>query len=189
MPDGNEKIKSALDIALERAQKLGSLSAQERQSLRDKELATAGEALVKRHLAGLLLRDVEMELKRYGEEDRETVTRYMLSALMEAISIEDLTGSEKVLAAVQHLSGDVGIGEALRELFHDYQEVVERAWQENHSRLEAAQGKELALKGISGSAVEVGIENCAEWLEIRHRLDSHYRERLEAIKESRSLGK
>ncbi len=93
-----------------------------------------------------------------------------------------MAGAEKILAAIQQISGDPGAGEAIADLFHEYQRAIEEAWQENRSRLEAARGNELAVKGISGSAVELGIETCAEWLEARHRLDSDYRERLEAIR-------
>jgi hypothetical protein len=180
MSGENDKMKSALDVALERARRLGSLSAEERQSLKEKDLATAGEALARRYLAGFPLRDVEIELKRHREGERQTVTGYILSGLVEAISFGDLAGAEKILAAIRHISRDSGAGEAIEALFREYQRAMEEAWQENRSRLEAARGSELALKGISGSAVELGIETCAEWLETRHRLDSHYRERLEA---------
>ena len=182
MSSDNEKLKSALEIALEKAQKLGALSEEERQGLRDEELVAAGEALAKRYLNGLHLRDIEAELGRRREEDRRIVSRHLLSSLVDKIDIEHVEDDERILAAIQHLSGDSGIVQSIRDLLREYQSATEKAWRENGSALEKAKRNELALKGISGSAVDPAIETSAEWLEIRQRLDSHYQERLDEIK-------
>ncbi|GAG17827.1 unnamed protein product, partial [marine sediment metagenome] len=108
MSGENEKIKSALEIALEKAQKLGALSEEERRRLRDEELVAAGEALAKRYLNGLPLRDIEIELGRRGGDDRRIISRNLLSRLVDKIDMEHIAGGERILAAIQHLSGDSG---------------------------------------------------------------------------------
>jgi len=182
MSSENERIKSALEIALEKAQRLGALSDEEKQRMKDEELVAAGEALVKRYLNGLSLRDIEVELRRRGEEDRRTISRHLLSRLVDGIDLEHVAGAERILAAIQHLSGDSGVVQSIRDILQEYESAMEKAWQENQSALEAAKRNELELKGISGSAVAPAIETSPEWLQIRHRLDSHYQERLEEIK-------
>jgi len=182
MSGGNDEIKSALDIALEKAQKLGALSAEEKQRLREGELVEAAEALAKRYLGGLPLRDVEAELEVRGEWDRKIVISYMLSSLVETVDIKLDGGSERVLAAIEHFSGDQDAVRSIRELLHEYQGAVEKARQENWGALESAMRKELELKGISGSAVVPAVETSSGWLQIQHRLDSHYQERLDELK-------
>jgi hypothetical protein len=182
MSSNDDKIKSALEIALEKAQRLGVLSDEEKLRLKDEELVAAGEALAKRYLNGLPLRDIDVELGRRREEDRQIISRNLLSSLVDKIDMEHIAGAERILAAIQHLSGDSGVVQSMRDLLREYQSATEKAWRENGSALEAAKRNELELKGISGSAVDPAIETSPEWLQIRHRLDTDYQERLEEIK-------
>lgn len=182
MAGGDKKIKSALDIALEKAQKLGSLSVEERQRLKEDELRAVGEALGKRHLDGLPPRDIEIELRRYKEEERHIVARYLLSSLWNLVDISDIPAAESALAAIQYLSGNSDAVEGIRNLLSEHQRAIEEAWRENRSTLEADKVSQLRLKGISGSAINPGVETYPEWLEIQHQLDSYYRERLEELK-------
>ncbi|MEE8470617.1 MAG: hypothetical protein V3S51_04735 [Dehalococcoidia bacterium] len=182
MSSGDDEIKSALDIAMEKAQRLGSLSSEESRRLKEDELAKAGEALAKRYQGGLPLRDIEAQLGKSKEEDRAAVVRYMLAILVDAIDIKQVEGSEKVLVAVQHFSGDPDAVQRIGDLFHEYQEAGEKARQQNLGALEVAKRKELESRGISGSAVQSAAETSLEWLQIQHRLDSQYQERLSELK-------
>lgn len=178
--DGKE-LKSAFDIAMERAQKLGDMSAQERQRSREEEFRAIGEALGKRYLDGLPLRDVEIELGRH-EENRQIIIRYLLSFLLDALAPGSAEGAENILAAVQHYSGDSGAVARIRNLFNEYQRAIEQSWEEKRIKLGAAQRKELKLRGIFGSAVEPAIEASPEWLQIRQQLDAAYQKRFEETK-------
>lgn len=182
MSSENEKIKSALEIALEKARRLGALSEEERRRLRDEELVAAGEALAKRYLNGLPLRDTELDLGRHREEDRQIISRNLLSLLVDKIDMEHIAGADRILAAIQHLSGHSGVVQSMRDLLQEYESAMEKAWREKRSALEGAKRNELELKGISGSAVDLGIETSPEWLQTRQLLDSHYHERLEEMK-------
>ncbi|HEY48563.1 MAG TPA: hypothetical protein G4O13_00775 [Dehalococcoidia bacterium] len=182
MPDKDDKIKSALDIALERAQRLGAPSEDEKRRLKEEELAAAGEALVKRYLSGLPLRDIDAELARHAEDERETVKRHLLSNLLDRIDVRRGAADEKVLTAIEHLTGDAGTVQAIGKLMKEYNGALEKAQLEKQGALREAKLNELKLKGISGSAVEPAVESSAEWLETQRSLESQYRERLDELK-------
>jgi hypothetical protein len=169
MSGGDKELKSAFDIAMERAQKLGDMSAQEKQRSKDEELRAIGEVLRKRYLDGLPIRDVEIELGKH-EENRRTVVRYLLSFLLDALVPANSEMAENILVAIQHFSGNSDAVASIRELYNEYQ----KAWEEKRSKLVEAQRKELKLRGISGSAVEPAIEASSE-----KRLDDTYRKRFE----------
>ena len=181
MSGDDKELKSAFDIAMERAQKLGDMSAQERQRSKEEEFRAIGEALGKRYLDGLPIRDVEIELRRY-EENRRIVIRHLLSFLLNTLDTGNSEGAENILAAIQHYSGDSGVVASIRNLFNEYQKAIEQAWEEKRDTLELAKRKGLKLRGIFGSAVEPAIETSPEWIEIRQRLDASYQKRFEETK-------
>ena len=180
MPSNDKELKSAFDIAMERAQKLGDMSAQEKQRSREEEFRAIGEALGKRYLDGLPLRDVEIELGRH-EKNRQIVIWHLLSFLLDALAPGNSEGAENILAAVQHYSGNSGAVARIRNLFKEYQKAIELVWEEKRIKLGAAQREELKLRGISGSAIEPAIEASPEWLEIKQGLVVSYQKRFEEV--------
>lgn len=180
MASADEELKSAFEIALERAQKLGDISSEEKQKLKDEKLESVGLALSKRYLKGLPIRDVEMELTKY-KEDRKTVVRYLLSYLADGIDISDPSGAERTLEAVKHFSG-ASAAEKISSIINEYQNAMRQAWQKSQRTLGAAKIKELKQMEISGSAVEPAIEASPEWMQTKQRLESDYKKRLEGIK-------
>jgi len=181
MSGDDKELKSAFDIAMERAQKLGAMSAQERQRSREEKFRAIGEALGKRYLDGLPLRDVEIELRKHGEK-RQIIIRYLLSFLLDALAPGNSEGAENILAAVQHYSGNSGAVERIRNIFNEYQKAIEQSWEEKRIELATARRKELKLGGISGSAVEPATEASPEWLRIKHGLTASYQKRFEETK-------
>jgi len=183
MSGEDKELRSAFDIAMERAQKLGGLSAEEKKRLKEGELSEVGQALGERYLSGLPIRDVELELDKY-REDRQILIRYLLSFLAGKINLTDAGDVERILEAIQHFSGSPKVVEDIRDIINEWQTAVAQARRETQSKLLAAKRKELAKKGISGSAVEPAIEASPEWLETSQHLLSEYQKRLEGIKSS-----
>jgi len=181
LSNGEEKLKSALDIALERAGKLGKMSDAERQEARAKELAGFGEALSERYLKGLPVRDIELELARY-KEDRQKVIRYFLDRLWDRIDLGNPQGVDNILSAVEHFTGNSSVAEKVLSLATEYRNEVEKTLGKNRGSLEDAGRKELKRKGISGSAVIPAIESSPDWLQLQEDLSSRYRKRLEELK-------
>jgi hypothetical protein len=182
MPDGNDRIKSALEIALEKAQRLGSLSDVEKQSQKDGELAAAGAALVERYLNGLPLSDIELELAKRSEEDRGKVRSRILSHLVDMVDIKQTSTDDKVLAAIGHLFPDSELAQIIGGVFQEYRTAMDKARQDNLSRIESDKRTELERKGISGPAVDPAIETSPDWIRIEQDLSSHYEQRLDEIK-------
>ena len=181
MSNEEGKLKSALDIALERASKLGRMSDEERREARRKELAEVGEALAARYLKGLPIRDVELELAKY-KEDRQKVIHYMLDGLWSRLDIGNPQEIDKILSAIEHFTGNSGVAEEIRSLATEYQNEVEKTLGKNRNSLEDAKRKELKRMGISGSAIIPMIESSPEWLQLRDGVNSRYRKRLEGLK-------
>jgi hypothetical protein len=181
MSGDDKELKSAFDIAMERAQKLGGLSAEDKRRLREEDLSEVGQALGKRYLRGLPIRDVDLELNKY-KEDRQILIRYFLAFLVDRISLTDTGDVERVLEAIQHFSGSPKVIDGIRGLINEYPAAVEQARREIRSKLGTARREELARKGISGSAVEPAIEVSPEWLETSQHLLSEYQKRLEGVK-------
>jgi hypothetical protein len=181
LSNGEEKLKSALDIALEKASKLGKMSDEEKREAREKELAGFGEALAVRYLKGLPIRDIELELARY-KEDRQKVIRYMLNRLCDRLDLGNNQEIDNIMSAIKHFTGNSSIGEAIRSLATEYQNEVEKTLEKNRNFIEDAKRKELKKKGISGSAVVPAVESSPEWLQLREDLNSRYRKRLEELK-------
>jgi hypothetical protein len=182
MPGDDEKIKSALEIALEKAEKLGAPSEEERQEARREELAATGEALAKRYLNGLPLRDLEVELAKLPDNDAEVVRRHLKSHLLEAIDLESPGRNDKALAAIQHLFSEAETVRSIGDLLQEYAGAVESARAQNLPALESAKMEELRQRGISGSAIEPSVESSPAWVRLRQQLSASYKAQIEEIK-------
>ncbi len=182
MSGDGDKIKSALDIAMEKADRLGSFSEEEKQRLKEEELEAAGEALAKRYLGGLPLGDVEAEVAGRDEEHRATIIRHLLAGLADTIDITQDGGSDRTLAAIEHFSGDREAVQGIRALFGEYLAAADGASHGNLDAMAEGKRKELESKGISGSAVKPATETSPEWLRVKEGLEAEYQDRLAAIK-------
>lgn len=180
MSGDDKELKSAFEIALERAGKLGGMSSEEKRKLEDEKCASFGIALGTRYLKGLPIRDIELELARH-KEDRAAITRYLVSFLADKIDLGDPESSEGILEAVQHFSGNSSAVQDVRNLLVEYHTAKEQARRERRSELAASLMSELEQKGISGSAVEPAVEASSEWLQSQKRLHSEYQKRLQKM--------
>lgn len=182
MSGENKKIKSAFELAMEKAQKLGDLSDEERQRLKDEELREAGDALAKRFLNGLPFRDVELELAKHKEDERSTISNHILSHILKKIDISPDSLADKVLTAVEYLSGNSEAVQKIKSLQQEYARVLEKNRRENLEALESVKRKELKQIGISGSAVVPVADTSPEWRRILQDLASSYQEKFSELK-------
>ncbi len=181
MSEGSGEIKSALDIAMEKANSNGSLSSDEAQKIEYEKLVATGESLAKRYLSDLPLRDIEIELGKREKQAQETITSYLVSNLADALDIRQIDQLDKVLYAIQHFTGDTDISQKITDVFAEYQVAVQQIREEHGSRLGAVKMQELEKLGISGSAVEPAFESSKEWLEIQQGLDDEHQRRLNEL--------
>ncbi|UCG82229.1 MAG: hypothetical protein JSW38_08450 [Dehalococcoidia bacterium] len=182
MPNENDRIKSALEIAVEKAEKLGDLSEDEKQRQKDEKLVTAAEDLARRYLDGLPLNDIDLELAKHKEEEYGIFRDHLLSHLVKNINFSQDSMSEKMLAAIKHISPESELTATIGDILHEYRVVIDKARQENLGKLEAEKRSELGQLGISGSAIEPSIETSSAWLQIEQELKTRYSQRLDEIK-------
>lgn len=176
------KIKSALELAMERADALaGSVGSNIEESAYDQYTKAAA-----------LLASSYLENKVSLERLAESIDNYPAAALPAAKKalLQGITerlnpaNCAPVLAAYQKFAPDIYNGEAgaaLQEICREYRDQVEK----KRSELEQKGGQVLLKEsGISGSAIAaINIERTPQWQEGKLALAHQFSQRLERIKQ------
>ena len=176
------KIKSTIELAMEKAAKLPRLTQEEIRQQQEKEYAPRGGAIAGRFLSGdIAEEDLEAELSRYQGEQGEIVRRAFLASLCQAIDLEDAEATARVFEGIKVLVHDDQLEETARRssgILQDYQEQRQREF----ARTEQAESVILRELGVSGSAIRVNIEQSQGWREKRSELLEEFRPRVDEIK-------
>ena len=139
------EMKSALEKALERAEKLGKLSPEEMRQRKEAEYAPIGRALAERYLGHGQKRVFKEEANRYSGEEKGIVLRAALLRLGEAIDLENDELTEMAMAGMLVLKQNERFGEInerVRSLLREYQEAEEQKYEGAKERIEKGE-KEL----------------------------------------------
>jgi hypothetical protein len=178
----SRKIKSTLELAMEKAAKLPALTAEEIRQRQEKEYAPRGRAIAERFLAGDLAETrLDFELSEYRGEEGKIVRGAFLASMCQAIDLEDAEGTARAFEAVKLLVCDDRLEEAsnrLWDVFRDYQEERQREFAE----IERAESELLRDLGVSGSAIRLNMEPNRTWLEKRSVLIQRFLPRVEEIR-------
>lgn len=180
------KIKSTIELAMEKAARLPRLTKEERRRQKDKEYGARGRALAERFLAGDLAEE-DLDLERSGDqgEQREIVREALLASLCQAIDLEDAAATARAFEGIRVLARDDDVEEASRRvngILRDCQEEMEREL----ARAEEAETAALRALGVSGSAIRLNMERSERWRERRSELQERHRPRVDEVK--RELG-
>lgn len=183
-----DEMKSALERALERADRMGKLSPEEMQRQNEARYIPAGEAIAQRFFEHGHISILAEQLDKLESEGKAIATRSALSTLIESIDLDNRDMTERALEGINGLdrSDHIGrISEDMVDLFGQY------AWQNKLWYEENAEdaGKEVKERmpnaGISGSAIaEVNIENDEEWSRKSDELRSEFNSRLGELKKA-----
>lgn len=180
------EMKSALERALEKAEKLGKLSPEEMRAQKEEEYAPIGRAIADRYLGHGHNAILEEEVNRYGGDEKAIVTRAALSRLKEAIGLESDEVAERAIAGMLTLRGEerIGeIGERIRSLLGEYREAKREEYEQERERIERRERELLHQLRISGSAIgEINLKASGAWARISQELLSRFNERLEELK-------
>ncbi|MBI2935000.1 MAG: hypothetical protein HYY29_05455 [Chloroflexi bacterium] len=179
-------MKSAWEIAMEKAEKLGKPSPEELAKRREESSVPIGEALARKYLAGLTARDLQIELDKYKGEDRNIVIRSLLNSLKASISLDSPDPANRVLEAWGLLSPSPQkepVWAAIRELIESYARARTETRAKAGPRAEDELRRELAAEGIAGTAVVINPEQtrATQAPEVAGRDD--YAARLETLKD------
>jgi hypothetical protein len=173
------EIKSTWDIVMEKTKGL-KISSEDRERIKRGELASRVNAIFHGYMDTQGNRAyLKRELEGLGVEEREVVTRELLLQLLDAIDLSRDNG--KVITGIETLKGKpvAKTVERLTLLASEFKASME----EKYTEIEGIFLRRLADVGISGSAVEPGLEGRREWTDAVEGLQRDYGNRLEALKE------
>lgn len=180
------KVKSTIELAMEKAARLPRLTKEEIRQRREEEYGPRGRAIAELILRGDLAADrLELELSKYDGEEGEIVRRAFLARLCQAIDLEDAEATARAFEGIEAVVRDGHLKEASNRwsgILRDYQEQR----QQELSTTEAAESGALRELGVSGSAIRLNLQQNQSWRKKQSELLQRFRPQVEEIK--RELG-
>ena len=179
------ELKSAWEVAQERANRLGKLSAEERERQERQGYSQIGQALAQKWLDNPQSFDMTAELDGYEEKERGVIRKAAIERLAEAIDLttaQGIKGAKKVVEAIGNLKPEVQTKtEEISQLLQEYEAAEQKMRQE----LEGSYRQTLHQLRISGTAVDIAnIETNPQWQPARQKLIESFASRLDALKQS-----
>jgi len=178
-----DRIKSAFEIAMERAERLGKASAEELRKMKEAEYASIGEALAKRYLGGEYgTQQLEMEVNK-RQDGRDLVIRAALGEILESLEPDNCERAiEGVAVLMEDKEEAKETEEELKSLCREHAIRRERAYGDLRAKLEQPLKQGLKQLGISGSAIHIDVESSPQWSQAKEEMDSQFLQRLGEIK-------
>ena len=180
-----EKVKSALELAMEKISGLPQLTPEEIAAQKEREFRPIGETLCKKYLEGAMTGEaLPAELARYEGEPGRIVRRAVIQSLCRSIGLEDARAAIAALAGIVSVRSDRArfleeAGENLEKIIHQF----EQEKREKSLAFAILARRQLESLGISGSAVEPNLDENAEWLEELAAIRQSYESSLEQLRE------
>ena len=187
-----EELKSAFDIAMERAEKLGKASPEE---IRKRDLVPQGEKLAARYLKGQC--DLTVELGKYDDEARGYVAENVKKVLLRNLDVPKnevvKRTTRRAMEGIKSLKDDKGgvenVYSKLRRLFKHYED--EGAQQRSQAYEELKQDfyrnlQQLAQQQGIPTGISIDVESHPQfqeqWRLTLTKLDAQYRTLMEEYK-------
>jgi len=179
------EMKSAWELAQERANRLGKLSAQEKEEQERQTYRQIGQALAQKLMDGSQGLDVTAELSKYAEKGRGVIERAIIEHLVEAIELtaaKSVADAKGTIGAISSLKPELQPGaEEVSQLIQEYELAEQKIRQE----LEGNTRETLHQLRISGTAVgAINIEDKRQWQLARQGLVESFAPRLNALKQA-----
>lgn len=178
------EIKSAWEIAREKAEKLGELSAEELKKQKEERGNSIGKALAEKFLGNPDSVGLLQAVDNHKGEEREIIRRAALIRLVEAI---ELGRDDRLKEVSQGISGlfdggkVVPVLKEIGELFGEYGQAEQAVRQ----RIESAGREILHQLRISGTAVgEINPQVKEEWQRSLDEFAQPFEERLQGLKQA-----
>jgi hypothetical protein len=179
------ELKSAWEIAQEKANRLGELSAEEKEQQARQRYRQIGLALAQQWLESSRQLDMTAELNKHGEKEREIIKQAVIEHLVEAIDFTTTWGINSVKRAIESISSlepelQPKAGE-ISQLVQEYEGAEQKIRQE----LESDYRETLHQLRISGTAIDVtNIEADPKWQIARQGLVETFTPRLTDLKQA-----
>jgi hypothetical protein len=180
------KLKSAWEIAQEKADRLGKLSAKEMQRQKEQDCHQIGRAIAQRYLDSSEPLPLAIELNKY-QEKKDLVRQATLTHLTQAIDLRFLTSfgmTSKLERIIQGIAAvepkSQSIIERIRGLVQEYEQLADKT----KRAIETSQRETLHQLRISGTAVgNINIEATPQWQQSWHLLTKPLEPKLDSLKQ------
>jgi hypothetical protein len=165
------ELKSAWEIAEERANRLGKLSAEEQEQHEVQAYHQAGRALAQKWLDDPQHLDLTAELNKHEEKERDRIRQAAIEHLVEAIDFttaQGISSLEKIVEGLISLRPELeSKAEEVGRLAREYEASEQKIRQE----LESSYRETLHRLRISGTAVgAINLEANTQWQSARQGL-------------------
>ena len=179
------ELKSAWEVAQERASRLGKLSADEKEQQERQRYRQAGQALAQKWMDSSQRLDLSAEVSKHEEKGRGIVKQAIIEHLIEAMgfaSTQAINSVKRIVEAIVSLKPELQLkAEEVSQLVQEY----ELAEQKIRLELESRYKETLHQLRISGTAVDaVNIEDNPQWQIARQGLVESLAPRLNALKQA-----
>lgn len=192
-----DEIKSALEIAMEKIEKLGEATAEERLEWK---YVPEGEKLAAEYLREDC--DLAAELSKYGEKERKYATEGAANILIRNINLpkNDITkkSNRRTMDGLKDLKSDKisveNVYSKIRRIFSHYAEQGEQQRKQAYEALKAdfeAKIQQAVQQQMGSSAgIKIDVESQPqfqeEWLKIQAQMDLQYLKLLDEYKQELS---
>jgi valyl-tRNA synthetase len=178
------ELKSAWEIAQEKADRLGKLSAEEKEQQERQRYRQIGQALAQKWLDSSRPPSLTDGLNKYEEKEREIIKQALIEHLAEVIeltSTQGMNSTKKVIDALRGLGAELQPkAEEISRLVQEYEGAEQKIRQE----LESSYRETLHKLRISGSAVDaINIEVDPKWQPAHRGLVESFAPRLNELKQ------
>jgi len=179
------ELKSAREIAQERANRLGKLSAEEKEQQDRQRYRQIGQVLAQKWLDSSQQLDMTAELNKHEEKEGEIIKQAVIEHLVEAIEFtptQGINSVKKVIEAISSLGPELQPqAEEIGQLVQEYEGAEQKIRQE----LESNYRETLHQLRISGTAVDaINIEADHKWQVARQGLVEAFTPRLNDLKQA-----
>ena len=180
-------IKNAWEIAQERANRLGKLSAEEQKQQKEQECRQIAAGLAQNYLDFSETQDITTMLDKYSGEEKSLIESALFSLLTEAITFDSQGRAEKAARGIVTLEPKAQpiVGRMI-DLLTEYHQAGERI----RTGVESRAKEVLHRLRISGSAIgEINIEGSPQQQQDLQRFRAPLEQQLDALKRDLHEGK
>jgi hypothetical protein len=179
------ELKSAWEIAQEKANRLGKLSTEEREQQERQRNRKIGQALAQKWLDSSQKLNISAELNKHEEKEREIIRQAVIEHLVEVIEFtttQGINSVKKTIEMISKLGPELELkAEEIGHLVQEYEEAEQKIRQE----LEINYRETLHKLRISGTAVgAINMEADPKWQAARQQLIEAFAPRLNDLKQA-----
>jgi hypothetical protein len=176
-----ERIKSALEIAMERISAMPDLTPEEMAAQKEKQYRPIGEAMARRYLNGLLNeKELPAELGKYPPDQEPIIRRALVSNLCHALRLEgDQESAGTAMKGILEI--EPGKSSLIERTAEEFRRLIRDFEQEKREKSASIAASALQPLGISGTAVRCNPAENKHLLDALKEMRRLYEPRLEAL--------